>query len=197
MIFHFRNGSIIVEDKYNTDIAGIVFFHEERYRRINTRQRWHSTVNTYLSCRSYASRLSTAFCDTRSAIFATVSSKQVVAGIIRERFWENGCGANISEPRVTRNAFVRKNAEFAENKFSPEFDRLFIPTFFSLLARFIKDILIFFLSLKTKNLFDLYKFQLSRINIFVTEKISYDCMKIMNIIYEDNRIIWIGTCLSS
>lgn len=36
MIFHFRNGSIIVEDKYNTDIAGIVFFHEERYRRINT-----------------------------------------------------------------------------------------------------------------------------------------------------------------
>lgn len=116
--FHFRIGSIIVEDKYNTNIDSIVFFHEERYRRINTRQRWHSAVNTYLSCRSYASRLSTAFCDTRSAIFATVSSKQVVAGIIRERFWENGCGANISEPRVTRNAFVRKNAEFARKIFS-------------------------------------------------------------------------------
>lgn len=149
--FHFRIGSIIVEDKYNANIGSIVFFHEERYRRINTRQRWHSTVNTYLSCRSYASRLSTAFCDTRSAIFATVSSKQVVAGIIRERFWENGCGANISEPRVTRNAFVRKNAEFARKIFSSIRSIIYL-FIFSIYTGFYS----IFLPLKTWRTFDCY-----------------------------------------
>lgn len=152
--FRFRIGSIIAEDKYNTDI---VFFHEERYRRINTRQRWHSTVNTYLSCRSYASRLSTAFCDTRSAIFATVSSKQVVAGIIRERFWENGCGANISEPRVTRNAFVRKNAEFARKIFS--WIRSIIYFYFFLLRVYRGFDIWYFFIFKNKERSIFYKFQ--------------------------------------
>ena len=85
------------------------FWNVKRYPRICTRQRCRSTVNIF---RAGVMLLvyQLAFCDTRSAIFAPVSSKQIVAGIIREPFWENGCGANISEPRVTRDAnTVRKN----------------------------------------------------------------------------------------
>lgn len=120
----------------NGHFSSFFFSDEKRCLRIYTRQRCRSTVNIF---RAEVMLLvyQLAFCDTRSAIFAPVSSKQIVAGIIRERFWENGCGANISEPRVTRNTIVRKIAKLAQ--FSLDFTQIHDLRVFSHSSHYIHD----------------------------------------------------------